>query len=290
MTHIKSHLLISLLVLVIALTGCTTKPDNVAISADGLEIRFDVQGEGEPVLIFVHGWCCDRSYWKAQVPYFSQKYKVVAIDLAGHGESGLERAIWSMEAFGKDVAAVVEHLGLKKVVLIGHSMGGPVVLEAARQLPTRTMMVVGVDTYERAGETYSQEVLDEIFTPFRTNFAEATSDFVRSSFFTPTTDPALIEQIAKDMSSAPPTVGIGAAEEMLRYSNEGCYERAFEEISTPIHCINTETNQLNLTMIQPYASSFEVEYMSGVGHFVMMEDPDTFNRLLEEIVESIKVK
>jgi len=76
-----------------------TKIVDNAISADGVSIAYEVRGEGEPALVFVHGWCCDRSYWDAQLPYFAQKYKVVAIDLTGHGESGLDRKEWTMGAF-----------------------------------------------------------------------------------------------------------------------------------------------------------------------------------------------
>jgi len=69
---------------------------DTAISADGISIAYEVRGEGELALVFIHGWCCDRSYWNEQLPHFSQKYKVVAIDLAGHGESGLNRKEYTM--------------------------------------------------------------------------------------------------------------------------------------------------------------------------------------------------
>jgi pimeloyl-ACP methyl ester carboxylesterase len=82
-----------------------------------------VHGEGALVLVFVHGWSCDRSYWKGQLEPFSQHYKVVAIDLAGHGASGKERKNYTIESFGADVAAVVNKLNLQHIILIGHSMG-----------------------------------------------------------------------------------------------------------------------------------------------------------------------
>ena len=78
-----------------------------------------------------------------------KNFKVVSIDLAGHGESGLERKSWTIEAFGGDVAAVVKKLGLKRVILIGHSMGGDVIAEAARQLPGQTVGLIMVDTYKK---------------------------------------------------------------------------------------------------------------------------------------------
>ena len=95
---------------------------DVAISPDGVPIYYETQGTGQPALVFVHGWSCDRSYWERQVGHFAHQYQVVAIDLAGHGESGLNRQAWTMPAFGEDVVVVVEKLGLEQVVLIGHSM------------------------------------------------------------------------------------------------------------------------------------------------------------------------
>src|SRR5207249_632714 len=115
---------------------------------DGIRIVYEVQGEGRPgtpALVFIHGWSCDRSYWKGQLEPFSQRFKVVAIDLAGHGESGLGRDAWTIAAFGGDVAAVVQKLGLERVILIGHSMGGHVTAEAARRLPGRVAGLVWVD-------------------------------------------------------------------------------------------------------------------------------------------------
>ncbi len=76
-------------------------------SADGVMIHYEVVGEGEPTLVFVHGWSCDRGYWKGQVDEFAKTYQVVTVDMGGHGESGLGREDWTLAAFGDDVAAVV---------------------------------------------------------------------------------------------------------------------------------------------------------------------------------------
>ena len=207
----------AILILGIALfVSCSTVPENVAISSDGVQIRYDVQGEGEPALVFVHGWCCDRSYWDAQVPHFAQKYKVVTIDLAGHGESGLGREAYTMATFGQDVAAVVNKLGLDKVILIGHSMGGPVILEAARIIPENIKGLVGVDTFSRI-KPRTQEWIDNFMAPFHANFPEHTATFVRQNMFTPNSDPALIEKIVSDMSAAPAEVGSSAIEEILKH-------------------------------------------------------------------------
>ena len=269
----------------------TITVDN-AVSPDGVSIAYEVRGEGEPALVFVHGWCCDRSYWNEQLPHFAQKHKVVTIDLAGHGESGLDREEWTMGAFGEDVVAVVNKLNLDQVVLVGHSMGGFVILEAARRMPQLVIGLVGVDTLQNFEDKFAQEQIDDMFTPLRSNFAEGTRNFVRT-MFTPTSDSALVEKIASDMSSAPQDVGLGALEGYVDFQNNEII-RVLQEVQAPIVCINSDKYPTNAEANQQYAPSFKAMIMSGVGHFNMIEDPETFNRLLEhtiqEFVQMVKSK
>ena len=260
----------------------TITVDN-AISADGISIAYEVRGEGEPALVFVHGWCCDRSYWNKQLPHFAEKYKVVSIDLAGHGESGLDRKEWTMGAFGEDVVAVINKLDLDQAVLIGHSMGGPVILEAARLMPKRVIGLVGVDTLQDFEFKYTQEQIDNWFTPLRADFVEDTRDFVRT-MFTPNSDPALVEKIVADMSSSPPMVGLGASEGYVDFQNNEIIQ-VLKEVQAPITCINSDMDPTNVETNQHHSPSFKARIMSGVGHFNMMEDPETFNRLLEETIQ-----
>ena len=80
---------------------------SMAVSKDGTPLAYEVFGAGGPTLVFVHGWSCDSRYWRAQVPVFSKNYRVVTMDLAGHGNSGMSRTKYPMTAFGQDVKAVV---------------------------------------------------------------------------------------------------------------------------------------------------------------------------------------
>jgi pimeloyl-ACP methyl ester carboxylesterase len=140
---------------------------DVATSSDGIRIAYEVHGEAATALVFVHGWSCNRSYWRQQLQPFSRQFKVVAVDVAGHGQSGLGRESWTIPAFGGDVAAVVEKLGLKRVILIGHSMGGDVIVESARQLPGRVAGLIWVDTYKKLGIPRSSEQIQAFIRPFR---------------------------------------------------------------------------------------------------------------------------
>ena len=291
----KSHFKIVILVISIwiLIMGCRKQEESsstilgTAISADGVPIKYEVRGKGEPALVFVHGWCCDRSYWNAQLQCFARNYQVVAIDLAGHGESGLDRKEWTMGAFGEDIVAVIKKLNLDKIVLIGHSMGGPAVLEAARRLPASVIGLVVADFLHNFESKYSQQFIDEWIDNLRPDFAGAVKKFVVEGLFIKNSDPALGEKIAVDMSSAPPAVGIGAIKAEFDFLNNDLI-RVVQEVKAPITCINSDLNPTTVEINRRYAPAFKAKIMSGVGHFNMIEAPDIFNNLLGETVKEFE--
>ena len=118
--------------------------------------------------------------------------------------------------------------------------------------------------------------------PFRTNFVEAARTFVRG-MFVPTSDATLIEDIVAKMLTAPSNIGISAAEE--NWGNDQNLQEGLKEINAPIFLINSAQRPPFTNMEVAQAHGIEVTLMSGVGHFVMMEDVETFNRLLDEAVK-----
>jgi pimeloyl-ACP methyl ester carboxylesterase len=258
------------------------KTTDVVPSPDGVRIAYEAHGEGSPTLVFVHGWSCDRSYWREQLAPLSRRFRVVAVDLAGHGESGSGREEWTMAAFGGDVAAVVETLGLRRVVLIGHSMGGDVIAEAARRLPGRVAGLIWVDAYKQLGAGRPPEQVEAFVARLRADFVDSTRAFVRG-MFVPTSDRALVERVAADMSSAPPDVALGAVAHAQHYSRE--MPRALQELGLPVIAINPDNAPTDVASMRRYG--VEVMIMPGVGHFPMMEDPARFNRLLATAIESL---
>src|SRR5262249_4124084 len=136
----------------------------------GLNIVCEVRGKGDSALVFLHGWCGDREYWKHQAAAFAADYRVVTLDQAGHGESGKDRKLWIVSSLAGDVEAVVKALGLKRVILVGHSMGGPVALLAARRMPGTVVAVVGVDTLQNAEFKMPEEVSKKFLEGFAKDF------------------------------------------------------------------------------------------------------------------------
>lgn len=247
---------------------------------DGVEIVYEIAGEGEPALVFVHGWSCDRSYWREQFDYFSTRHRVVSVDLAGHGESGRERTDWSMSAFGADVRAVVEKAGLAKVVLVGHSMGGPVILEAARLMPERTVAVIPVDHLHSVNDPMTSEEIDAFVAPMLEDFSTGVYGLV-VSFFGPHGKTARAERVARDMASAPPEIAIPAVRATFAY-DEAAGLRA---IDAPIWMINADLWPTDLVALREHNDGIRLAVVPDAGHFVMMDYPDEFNGLLSRAVQ-----
>ena len=283
-----AHRLSRCLLIVSLLIGVAAQAEErlthgVTQAKDGVQIHYESGGSGSPALVFIHGWNCDRSYWSAQLPFFAATHQVVAIDLAGHGDSGINREEWSMVNFGADVAAVADALQLEDIIIVGHSMGGPVALEAARLLKERVKMVIGADTLSDVSLRYTNEQLAGMLAAMEADFPSTVEGLVRSSFFLPTSDPALIDQIASDMGAAPPAAGIGAFEGFARWFDEDV-EQTLADIDVPIRLINSDYRPTNTLAGQALTASFEATLMSGVGHFVMQEDPAQFNTIMAQLI------
>lgn len=258
-----------------AAAGTATAPDGVAI-------HFTDQGQGSPALVFVHGWSCDASYWDAQVAHFAPTHRVVAIDLAGHGASGQERKSYTMEAFGADVAAVLAKLDLKDAVLVGHSMGGAVIVEAALAAPDRVLGLVGVDNFQNVNLKLPPESIDVFVSTFEADFVPRVTAWV-GHFFPAGADSALAAGIAADMASAPPAVGLSAMRELLHWLGNRTTER-LPLLKAPLMCINADMQPTQAEPIKALVPGYQLRVMAGRGHFLMREDPEGFNRLLGETV------
>ena len=275
-------LLIVLVLLSFALAGCRGNDENQVRSFDGVKISYDVQGTGQPVLVFVHGWSCSKEFWKEQVAHFVKKHKVVTIDLAGHGQSDQSRKDYTVESFGKDVASVVKKLNLDQAILIGHSMGGDVIVEAAGQMPDRVICLVGADTFHDIEKGYQSAEVEKIATMFEADFVKEVQGFVRQ-MFTPTADPELVEWVTGKMSSADPEIAINALRNLGNYD----LKSAAGKMEIPLYSINADLWPTNFEVNKKCVKSFKLKMMPGIGHFVMLEDAEKFNKLLEEIIKEL---
>jgi pimeloyl-ACP methyl ester carboxylesterase len=291
---VKKYLigLIGCLVLLIVTVGVTQaqpKWPKVVLSKDGVPISYEVYGSGEPTLVFVHGWSCDARYWRAQVQHFSKKHRVVTLDLAGHGHSGVTRLHYTMSSFGEDVRAVSEATGSRSVILIGHSMGGSVIAEAARLMPDRVVGLIGIDTLENIEYPMTREELQKMLAPLEKDFRTGSQQFV-GEMISPDTDPQLREWILLDISAAPPAIAISAINEMMSQYITGEAAKIFDKIRIPVITVKGDLWPVNYEANRRHMFSFDAIVLKGADHFLMMDRPEEFNRALEKAIKMFSKK
>jgi pimeloyl-ACP methyl ester carboxylesterase len=142
--------------------------------------------------------------------------------------------------------------------------------------------LIWVDTYKQLGAGRSPEQVEALVARLRADFPDSTRAFVRGMFL-PSSDRALVERVAADMSSAPPEVALGAVENALSYSRE--MPRALQELKLPVIAINPDNAPTDVASME--RNGVEVVVMPGLGHFPMMEDPERFNRVLAAAIEKL---
>lgn len=254
----------------------------VKSSRDNVNIHYTISGTGNHALVFVHGWSCDQTYWEKQVAYFKDKYKVVTVDLGGHGKSMGNRENWNIASFGTDVIDVLNVLDYSSVSLIGHSMGVMVVIDAATKYNKPIENMVCVDYLKRKLVAVPDEMLEKMMAPVKADFVGATNTLVKRMFL-PTSEAVLIEQITKDMSSAPPKVAIPAMEDLVKrdYSND------LKKLSTKKlrkYIINSDVRKTDTLYYD--SLGFKTYTLKNTAHFLMIEAPERFNSLLSEVLEN----
>ena len=251
-------------------------------STDGSSITYGVRGQGDITLVFIHCWTCNHEFWKSQIESFSKKHKVVWLDLAGHGLSNSNRQNYTMRAFGEDVAAVVNEIGGNNIILVGHSMGGPVAIEAANLLGDKVKGIVGVDTFYIPFEYPKSEAeIDGFVKPFKDDFKVKSEQMVRS-MFTAEADPELIESIVKQMAVANQEMGISAMYEIFIWSAKNI-PSSLDHYSKLLHNINGAPTGKETILHE------SVVLISGVGHFVAQVKPNEFNMALRKIIREYQV-
>jgi pimeloyl-ACP methyl ester carboxylesterase len=259
-------------------------------------IHHVVQTGGRPPMVFVHGFGCAHTDWDIQVAHFSPRYHTVAVDLRGHGASPGEAADCSIERYGADVAEVMRALALPPAVLIGHSMGCRVVVEAALQAPTHAIGVVLVDGSQFAAAM--EAVLRERFAQ-----ADGYAALTRALFkemFTAKSDKALAEAVTERAGRLPRTVGEKMLADLQRYDVHRLAQ-SLASLRVPVMALQTTFNNERrerqtmsegqgspyLDMVRAAIPSVRIEIIPDTGHFPQLDEGNRTNALIESFVSGL---
>jgi pimeloyl-ACP methyl ester carboxylesterase len=248
------------------------------VSADGNTVHYTVHGAG-PTIMLVHGWCCDGSSWRYQSTELSCAYRVVVIDLPGHGKSGPASNGLSMSAFANAIQAVRADVTTDRIVLVGHSMGAIVIREYALDYPEYVAGLVAADGPLDVRKLSSWNVGSSQMV------ADSRKGLI-NRMFGPFTTEALRAEITEMMLSTPASAAIGVSNAL-----RNCIDRSHELITTPALTIYAGIplfgQDLATKEVLPEWESLQIP---GTGHFVMMERPQDFNRILAGFLRSRAVR
>jgi pimeloyl-ACP methyl ester carboxylesterase len=252
---------------------------------DGVTIVYSVCGAGDPALVFIHGGLADRSFWDAQLKAFAGTNRVVALDLAGHGESGTNRAKWGLPEFGADVKAVADAEKLKHMIVFGNSLGGPVAIEAALLMPGRVAGVVGIDTFQSLEYKFTPEEARQRAEAFRKDYAGSVKEMTKALFHADA-DPAIMADAERRMARTSPDVAYGM------FIGLGGYDTAVsaKRLTVPLRAINGDLYPTDLAGVRKIKPDFDAIVMTHMGHYPMLERPEEFNKHVAEIVAELATK
>lgn len=240
---------------------------------DGRKVHYSTYGKGAQAVVLIHGWTCDESVWAADIPELAKHHRVLTVDLPGHGQSEAAPGN-SMEVYADAVSAAMHHAKIKRATLVGHSMGGAVILAFARRYPEQTAALVGVDAV--FVDTATAEKFKGAATRFEGSGGLAAREKMIRSMFSAATTKEMQDHVLKIMLATPEAVAVGAMQSM--------WAPAFwrdDVINLPmLEIVAADNTYVTLESLQRRFPKAELQRIEGTGHFLMMEKPAEFDRIL----------
>jgi pimeloyl-ACP methyl ester carboxylesterase len=287
---IRTFLLMAIVAITInccnAQISLTMTEKKIKIRNYQVEINYYQQGNGDTTLLFLHGWCIDKSYWDNQLKYFSKEYNTLAIDLSGFGKSTANRQNWTIEEYAEDINAFIDSLHLKNVVLVGHSMSGEIMIQTAMLNNPDIIGLVGVDNFKTLDFEYTPEQMKQMtdfFPLLQNDFKNSAPIYADMMLFHPMTSKEIKDRVKTDFSNSDAQI---AYESLMNYIQFSATEaQVLEKLNFPLNLINCDyfpTNEIGLK--NHCKKGYKVEIITDSGHYPMIEKPNEFNRLLEKIL------
>jgi pimeloyl-ACP methyl ester carboxylesterase len=255
-------------------------------TADGLTLVGEVRGGGDTAFVYLHGLTGDREYWKNQAAAFAGDYRVVTFDQAGHGESGKDRKALTIDSLSADVEAVVKDLGLKRVILVGHSMGGPVALGAAKRMPGTVVAVIGVDTLQDAETKLPEDARRSLLVGVEKDY-KAFAQTIFNGILPEKVDPELKKWLTTKAEGQDGKAVLSLLSDLFSLDTG----KLLKEAKVPVRCINSAGGYQFFTPTAVETNKKYADYaavtIDNVGHYPMLEKPDEFNRKLRAVLAEV---
>jgi len=249
---------------------------------DGIDVHYESAGAGETTIVCVHGWASDGRVWAGQFEGLTDRARLIAIDLPGHGLSDAPEIDYTCGLFVRAIAAVMDAEDLERAVLMGHSNGVPMIKAFEMAHPDRTSALIAVDgamvrmfTREQA-EPFLAQLSSDQYREIATGFLRG---MLRDSF-----DEATKQDLERMMLSTPQHVMVEAMEATLA---DSVWEP--DPIACPLLMVqapNPMWSEEYVDSVRGLAPHVDYRTMDDVTHFLMMEEPAAFNEIVEDFLDN----
>lgn len=287
---------IILFVAIINLVACST-PTTIAdlpshfANVNNTRIHYKTSGKGEQTIVFIHGFGCDLNAWDQQFAGLKEGTRLVFIDLPGYGLSDKPHVDYTLDFFADAVKAVMDNLNIDKAVLVGHSLGTPVCRQFTFRYPDMVAGLCDIDGVYCLfpADSLQREEYDAAIAAFADSFrgdnlAANITAFVES-LSCPTTPASVREYALSTMPQTPEYIAYSTMSNLIKPT----YWTG-ELIITPSLIICTQNSGImpdNRQQMEALYSNMQYQELTDVGHFIMMEKAEWFNKLLLDFFREV---
>ena len=255
-----------------------------SLSREGVQLWFEEDGTRVQPIVFVHGWCCDHSHFAPQFGHFSARHHVVAVDQRGFGRSDKPEQAYTIEGFADDLAWLCRELRLERPALVGHSMGGAIVLATAARHPDLPRAIALCDPAVFFPDFMKAAIgpfIDGLGTP---EYKKIAGDFIEQRLFGANDDPARRARITAHMLQTPQHVMRSAFQNLIAFD---CATAA-RACKVPTLLIDAEAPIPERARFRECCPQLVLAQTAGAGHFHQLEVPDQVNAMLERFLYTVR--
>jgi pimeloyl-ACP methyl ester carboxylesterase len=250
---------------------------------DGVKLCYEESGTGAAPIVFVHGWCCDHSYFAPQFAHFSSRHHVVSIDQRGFGASDKPAQEYTIEGFADDLAFICRELRLERPALVGHSLGGAVALATAARHPELPRAIALCDPAVIVPEVVRAGVGPLIEALAGPGYREIAAGFMRDRLFSAADDSTRRARIVEQMCTTPQHVMRSAFQNLFAFDSES----AARACKVPVLLIDAEAPIANRARFKALCPQLQTAQTAGAGHFHQLEVPEQVNAMLERFLSRV---
>lgn len=254
------------------------------IIREGLRLYYEQDGSGNPPLVFIHGWCCDHSFFQPQFDYFKTSHTVTTLDLRGCGRSNQPEQGYDIPTLADDVAHLCRELQLSKPIVVGHSLGAMIAIELAARYPSLPAAVVADDP----GAIDPRDADLKIYDGLATQLEGPDGDAVRRAYiegmFLPTDDPDRRRRIAETMCSVPRRIAAAVMRGVVAWNGIA----ALVLCNVPLLVLRSDGGGSNspdrLLALKP---DIHIGITIGAGHFHQLEVPEQVTPMMDKFIQIV---